>query len=435
MKILIWIGIALLIATILYVVVFIAFTTYVNTPSTHNASPINGEVSNQYHIKEGKVVYVRGGNFFSIGEVELEGADLDTFEIIDKSYAKDINHVYYDGKTVLGGVPESVALIPSELKPSGANSSYLISGGKVFTYGEEIEGADPISFTLLEGGYAMDKRYIYYYYDKKIQRKVTPTIMANNEYLKHDEQVLYQGKVFSEQASHFEIIDDEYSKDLKHVYSHAEIVKGIEPESFEILSPYFRKDKNQAYYFNHPIKKSDPASFKILNDTISKDAQHLYYQNYLIQNKQPVKATQSDANDFANFSKWMPLHLEESIVILVPSEEVENITYAFFAYKNEVYGRYEKLEGVKPEDVFVYESSDKLFTRISDKIFHNGTQIPNADPVSFTPISDNFSKDTNNVYWFENKVTDADPLTFKYEKALYAVENEVGEYVLKIADY
>lgn len=414
---------------------FSAFTTYVNTPSTHNSAPINAEVSNQYHIKEGKVVYVRGGNFFSIGEVEIEGADLDTFEIIDKSYAKDINHVYYDGKPVLGGISDSVVLIPSELKPTGANSSYLISGDKVFTYGEEIEGADPASFTLLEGGYAMDKGYIYYYYDEKILRKVTPTIMVNNEYLKHGEQVLYQGKVFSEQASHFEIISDEYSKDLNHVYSHADIVKGMEPESFEILSSYFRKDKNQAYYFNHPIKKSDATSFTILNDTISKDAQYLYYQNYLIQNKQPAELTQSDANDFANLSKWIPLNLGEETVILVPSEQVENITYAFSAYQNEVYDRYQKLEGVKPEDVFVYEDSEELFTRIGSKIFHNGTYIPNADPGSFTPISDNFSKDTNNVYWFENKVTDADPLTFKYEQALYAAENEVGEYVLKIADY
>lgn len=426
-----WVGIALLIAPIIFIIIVFAFTTYVNKPSTHNATPINSELSNQYYIKEGKVVYVRGGSFFVIGESIIQEADLATFAVIDEAYAKDNLHIYYDGEPVLGAKPDSVALVPSKGNASGINSGYLVSGDNVFSYGQMIEGADPLNFSLIGGGYAMDNRYIYYYYDEKTPRNVTPTILPQNEYLKHGEQVLYQGKVISTQADHFKVINDEYAKDLLHVYSNGNIVEDMDPSSFKVLSPYFRKDKNQAYYFNYPIKKSDPASFKILNDSISKDQQHLYYESSVIQNKQPATITQAEANDFAIYSKWTPLYLDESTVIMVPSDEVERITYAFFAYHNEIYGRYEKLQGVQPADVFVYERNDKEFVLIGDKVFHNGVQIPDADPETFTPIANNFSKDVHHVYWLTHQVIDADPLTFEPETGAYARENEAGEYVLE----
>ena len=80
MNILIWVGSILLGAVAVYLLAIIAFATYVNTPSTHDATPVNTEVSKQYHVKEGKVIYVMDGNFFQIGGKEIEGADVETFE-------------------------------------------------------------------------------------------------------------------------------------------------------------------------------------------------------------------------------------------------------------------------------------------------------------------------------------------------------------------
>ncbi|MDX1267709.1 MAG: DKNYY domain-containing protein, partial [Oceanisphaera sp.] len=78
---------------------------------------------------------------------------------------------------------------------------------------------------------------------------------------------------------------------------------------------------------------------------------------------------------------------------------------------------------------------EKTFVRIGNQVFYYGIAILGADPETFTVISDRFSKDANHVYWSEHRVTDADPSTFEYEDNLYADENEVGEYILKIAEY
>ena len=64
MKILMWIGIVLLVLFIVYILVFVAFASYVNSPSTHNATAYDSKISNQYYREDDKVIYVMDGNFF-----------------------------------------------------------------------------------------------------------------------------------------------------------------------------------------------------------------------------------------------------------------------------------------------------------------------------------------------------------------------------------
>ncbi|OUS40310.1 hypothetical protein A9R00_06685, partial [Oleispira antarctica] len=328
MKVLMWIGIVFLVLFIVYVLVFSAFSFYVNSPNTHNATAYDSKLSNQYYLQDDKVIYVLDGNFFQIGGADVEGADPDTFAVIDQSYAKDINNIYYNGKPVAGANPSSVTLVTSGLNENSANSGYLISDGKVFCYGEVIEGADPTSFSYLLGSYAMDKDYLYYYIDIKIPRTATPVAMPNASasYIRHGEQVIYQGEIISNEANDFKIINDEYAIDASHVYSHGKIVEGMVADGFTVISPYYRKDKNQAYYFNTPIPGSDPASFKVLNDAISKDQKNIYYDGNIVENIKPSEVSRSYADELQKIWKWKSLHLDATKVILVPSDDIEDIT-------------------------------------------------------------------------------------------------------------
>lgn len=436
MKILMWVGIIFLALPIAAALIVAAFSLYANSPSTHNAIAYDSKISNQYYRQDDKVIYVLDGNFFQVGGREVEGADPETFEVIDQSYARDINNIYYDGRAVIGANSNSAILVTSEFNSNSANSGYLISDGKVFCYGELIEGADPESFSYLLGAYAMDKDYLYYYIDVKIPRKETPSAMpnANDRYLRHGEQVLYNGVVVSSEASEFKIIDDEYSVDATHVYSHGEIMEGMVAEGFTVISPYYRKDKNQVYYFNTPIPESDPNTFKVLNDAVAKDDKHVYYNGYIVENRTVAEVGQSDANELEKLWKWKSLHLGATKVILVPTDDVEDITNNFYAYNNEVYGRGNKLAGIKPEDVIVLDEDEKTFVRIGTEIFYYDLAIAGADPETFTVISDRFSKDAKHVYYCEHKVADADPLTFEYEDNLYAGENDAGEYNLRVSE-
>ena len=440
MKVLMWIGIVFLVVPIVCALIFAAFSFYVNSPNTHNATAYDSKISNQYYLQDDKVIYVLDGNFFQVGGRDIEGADPDTFDVIDKSYAKDINNIYYNGKSVAGANPSSVILVKSELiselSKDSANSGYLISDGKVFCYGEVIEGADPASFSYLFGSYAMDKDYLYYYIDIKIPRNAIPAAMpnANTGYIRHGEQVIYHGVVISNEANDFKVINDEYAVDALHVYSNGGIVEGMVSDGFTVISPYYRKDKNQAYYFNTPIPESDSETFKVLNNAISKDQKNLYYDGNIVENRKPSEVSRSNADELEKIWKWKSLHLDATTVILVPSDDIEDITNDFYTYNNEVYGRNKKLAGIKPEDVIVIDKNENAFVRIGNQVFYYGTVIIGADPETFAVIEDRFSKDANHVYWGEHRVIDTDPITFKYEDNLYAGENEAGEYSLEVME-
>ena len=435
MKILIWIGIIFLVMPLVAALIAFIFGLYANNPGTHNATAYNSKISNQYYLQDGKVVYVLDGNFFQIGGSPIEGADPDTFSVISQSYAKDMNSVYYNGRRVKGADPSSIQLVTSGINASKEESGYLISDGKVFCYGQMIEGADATSFSYLLGSYAMDKEYLYYYIDVKFPRNAMPEAMknANEHYIRHGEQVIYQGQIISNDANRFKIINDEYAVDEQNVYSHGEVVEGMVADGFTVITPYYRKDKNQAYYFNTPIPESDSSTFKVLNDSVAKDNKHVYYNGYIVDNRTVAEMSRSDASELEKLWKWRSLHLNPTRVILVPADDVENITNNFYAYNNEVYGRNNKLVGVKPEDVVVLDEDEKTFVRIGAEIFYHNIAIEDADPNTFTVISDRFSKDATHVYYCEHKVVDAAPLTFEYEENLYADENEAGEYYLKIS--
>ena len=389
MKVLMWIGIVFLVAPIVCALIFAAFSFYVNSPNTHNATAYDSKISNQYYLQDDKVIYVLDGNFFQIGGKDIEGADPETFDVIDQSYAKDINNIYYNGRPIAGGNPSSVTLVPSglisELSEDIANSGYLISDGKVFCYGEVIEGADPASFSYLFGSYAMDKDFLYYYIDIKISRNATPTIMpnANAGYIRHGEQVIYHGRIISNDASSFNIINDEYAADASHVYSNGGIVEAMVPDGFTVISPYYRKDKNQAYYFNTAIPESDSGTFEVLNDAISKDQRNLYYNGNIVENRKPSEVSRSNADELEKIWKWKSLHLDATTVILVPTDDIEDITNDFYAYNNEVYGRNKKLADIRPEDVIVIDKDENAFVRIENKVFYYGTVIIGADPETF----------------------------------------------------
>ncbi len=428
MKVFIWIGNTLLLLVVAYFLVVFVFSSHVSSPGSYNAVAYNSKLSNQYYQQDGKVIYVLDGNFFQVGGKEVAGADPDSFTVINQYYAKDRHHVYYNGQPVAGASPDPAKAIDAD---------YLVSNGKVFGYGKQIEGADADSFSYLYGAYSMDKDYLYHYIDTKIPRTAVPAAISggHDRYIRHGEQVLYLGEVISHDADHFEMIDDEYAKDAAYIYSNGELVAGMVPEGFTVLSPYYRKDKHQAYYFNSPISGSDPASFTVMNDAISKDKHHVYYNGNLVENRTPSEVTRSEAEELKKLWKWRALHLNATTVILVPHDDVSDITNDYYAYNNEVYSRNEKLIGVKPEEVIVLDESDKAFVRIGEQVFYYNTAIAGADAETFTVLTNRFSKDASHVYWGEHRVTNARPSTFEYKNNLYAGENDAGEYILKMAEY
>ena len=127
----------------------------------------------------------------------LRGADLDSFQVLEHSFAKDKQYVWHARWRLKKAAPETFRIL---------NPSYSTDGRFVY-YGEIlIPGADPASFVALRDFWARDKGRAYFQRD--------PIPIAD--------------------AATFECIDHHFARDKERLFSYmGHIVTGINPSEFE----------------------------------------------------------------------------------------------------------------------------------------------------------------------------------------------------------
>ncbi len=144
-------------------------------------------------------------------------------------------------------------VIRSKSMPEEECVNFAKNSEKVFRNKQEIEGADPATFELLEERsevkYSKDKNHVYYL----------------NQKIKGADPVS------------FEIIEKGYAKDKNNVYYLSNKLEDSDSATFEIISPVYSKDKNNVYLEQHKIYGADPETFEVTKkERVAKDANYYY---------------------------------------------------------------------------------------------------------------------------------------------------------------
>lgn len=180
---------------------------------------------------------------------QVEGADIDSFEVMTEYYTKDKNNVYYLGK--------------------------------------QLKNADPKTFKILNNSYSRDRNFVYLE-DKQIKEIDIKTFQfLNNSYLKDGSNVYYNGKPMnsadSDSFSVFEL-NNYYARDKNNVYRLGKIIQGADPLTFEFINvlissvglggPYFdfeyAKDTNFVFKYGKKLENIDASTFEILGTFTNK---------------------------------------------------------------------------------------------------------------------------------------------------------------------
>jgi DKNYY family len=237
--------------------------------------------------------YVRGDTVYYLHSFpgkafEVEGADSASFHAFDTLYARDKSHVYYTGNPIPGADaatfellnrpdfgkdkshvyqrehpisddPAHFALLDADLsKDSGAvywsdghvlstdparfviisNNDHLLytkDSRTVWVNGNPIEGADPATFQVLQGGYSRDDQQMFYFTDHVVDADM----------------------------SSFRTLDGSYAVDTKHAYWMGKTIIGADPATFRVLNANFEcsADQTRAYYRQTVIANTDPNTF------------------------------------------------------------------------------------------------------------------------------------------------------------------------------
>jgi hypothetical protein len=203
----------------------------------------------EYEIDGDKVNYVHGitSRFQEYHREALEGApDVKTFEIINNSFAKDKNQVWYQ--------------------------EFI------------IDKADIRTFTpFTNSAYSKDANLVWYGNEQILEADLgTFSIFPNSWYAKDINQVYYVTKIIpGADANSFELTDEKsITKDKNHVYlvdDSIGIIPLAKPASFQSLKDDYSKDDEHVFYKKKVVSDCDATSFTI-KDRIAQDRQFIFYK-------------------------------------------------------------------------------------------------------------------------------------------------------------
>ena len=210
----------------------------------------------------------------------LHVADMNSFKLIDESWAVDRYNVYYIG--IEAELGKDIVPICDYRSFRRLNRLYAADAKCVYYKNKIVKGADPKTFVVLDGGneYGQDKNRVYY--------EDHATNIRNLKTLKHKNM-------------DNNLLCNAFHTDGKIVYNSELMPMPVGTDFATIrrieLARNWYADKNRVYYENRILYKAKPQTFKIfpiyyvsedyvsnnnLNSCYSFDGNHVYYLDSLM---------------------------------------------------------------------------------------------------------------------------------------------------------
>lgn len=179
----------------------------------------------------------------------VDGADRDSFEIVNEYYGKDKDKVYYKGRAIQGCDPKG-------LKMMGDANLYCQDGERVFVE-TKLVSQDAQNFQHQGAGYSTDSSHVFFLGQsiEGADPKTWKSLGDKGAYGHDDQRAFHDGKPLAGevQLDSFEPLNYYYSRDSRTVWYRDQVIEGADAPSFETdpENTQAAKDKNQGYNQGH----------------------------------------------------------------------------------------------------------------------------------------------------------------------------------------
>jgi hypothetical protein len=249
---------------------------------SRNKAPNSLFDSAGYHVRGDKVYYLEG---FPGKAAELGGADVASFEVVDRTYARDKSTVYYGGSPIPGADPASFELLD--------RPGLFKDRAHVYQRDRPISD-DPARFVLLDGNLAKDSAAVYWSDGSVLSEDPERFAIVSNKdhylFTKDGSTVHVNGNpIAGADPAAFRVLAGAYAQDAGHVFYFADQIVDADAASFRPLDGPYAGDALRVYWMGKPIDGAQPSSFRVLNADFecSADQQRAYYRNIVIANADP----------------------------------------------------------------------------------------------------------------------------------------------------
>ncbi len=243
-----------------------------------------------YHVRGEKVYYLKA---FPGEASEIEGADASSFEIFDATFARDRAHVYLDGRPLDGADPDTFELLDRPNFAKDQDHVYLR---------DQAISDDPAHFELLDGDLSKDGRAVYWSDGTVLSPDPAGFAIVSNAdhylYTKDSDTVHVNGNpITGADPATFRVLQGAYARDGRRVFYFADEIPDADIASFRALEGPYASDAARVYWMGKAIDGADPATFRVLNADFecSADAQRGYYRDIVIADAAPSTFPQGRA--------------------------------------------------------------------------------------------------------------------------------------------
>lgn len=372
---------------------------------------VNSELSDSYYFSfsGNEIRYSPMGNWFALGNELVVGADLATFEVIDRNYAKDQYNIYYCGKSITNQIDlASLEVLREDIVKDKFNvfiHKANLSTEVADTIDSEHEfkvfnNANPATFTLLDDCWSKDSKCYFY---KLIKQDIDyDTFVKLTEFIVKDKEAVYirgNNDVFIKtdvKGRNINALDEEYIYDGEHLYWYEndrdeagtfitwlDSIEYKDIDSLKVVGSGYLIIDGKVFFGTKKITNAQAGKFELLNNPcFSKDSECVFYNGSMLKN-----------------AKAKTFHLLNG-----------HSDYA--SDGQNVYYQKSELEGVNAQN-FKLLSTFSLFGHDGKNVYFKHHKIFDIDISSIEVISHHEAiKDAKNVYWKAKKVLGADPKTF-----------------------
>ncbi|MCP9271380.1 DKNYY domain-containing protein [Mycolicibacterium arenosum] len=199
-----------------------------------------------YHVRGDTVYYLRA---FPGAADEMQGVDVNSFEVLDRTYAKDAAQVYLDGRPLADADPATFVLLD---RPNHAKDARYVYAR------DRVVSDDPEHYELLDANLSKDSAHVYW----------------------------SDGSVLSDDPANFEIVSNRdyytYTRDGTTVHVNGTPITAADPATFRVLAGGYSRDDAGAFYFTDAMPDANAAELEVLEGAYARDRAHAYWMGAVI---------------------------------------------------------------------------------------------------------------------------------------------------------
>ena len=227
-----------------------------------------------YRIENDEVVLYTG---WPATCTAVDGADVESFVMINDTYGKDKRHAFYLGKAISSADPATFTYLAgsySKDKTSGYSRDQLISNDGAHFAIVPNPNETPTNVSAEGIAYAHDSQRVYkdvMTIDGADPATFAVVPMFNGYYLTRDNQRVYfqDGPMDGVDGATFRKVSDFNFSDKHGAWglvlgkdSYWSPIANVDLTTFSGIGQYYAKDKHRVYFSNYAVSGADPTTFK-----------------------------------------------------------------------------------------------------------------------------------------------------------------------------